>query len=257
MRCPVYPVATGSVACIPLTALGANVGAAHLHWEGVDALSLDAASVVTRIAEHSALSIANRRLVLALQGMANTDARTGLSNTRAFDEAVEDDLAGRHDDQSSMLMLDLDHFTAFNDRYGHPAGDEALRTLAALLVASVREGDVVARYGGEEFTILLPHLGRSGAVVIAERIRAHRTTIVALGPGITGRMSVSIGVAVAPDDAVDRVGLLRAADAALYRAKSFGRNRVVCASDRPDPEVVLRVVTRIGRPGASAPAGTR
>ena len=242
VRCPVYPAASGSVACIPLTALGANVGAAHLHWERVDALSLDAASVVTRIAEHSALSIANRRLVAALQGMANTDARTGLSNTRAFDEAVEDDLVGRHEDQSSVLMLDLDHFKAFNDRYGHPAGDEALRTFAGLLVANVREGDVVARYGGEEFTILLPRLGRTGAMAIAERIRARtESTIVALGPGITGRLSVSIGVAVAPDDALDRVGLLRAADAALYRAKSLGRNRVICASDRPDPKSVLQV----------------
>jgi len=241
VRCPVYPAASGSVACIPLTALGANVGAAHLHWDRVDALSLDAASVVTRIAEHSALSIANRRLVATLQGMANTDPRTGLSNTRAFDEAVEDNLVARHADPSSLLMLDLDHFKAFNDRHGHPAGDEALRTFAGLLVASVRDGDLVARYGGEEFAVLLPGLGRSGAMVIAERIRARaESTIVALGPGITGRLSVSIGVAVAPDDALDRVGLLRAADAALYRAKSLGRNRVACASDRPDPEPVLQ-----------------
>jgi diguanylate cyclase (GGDEF)-like protein len=140
-------------------------------------------------------------------------------------------------------MLDLDHFKDFNDRYGHPAGDEALRAFAHLLTSSTREEDLAARYGGEEFAIYLPGRGEAEAAEVAERIRERtETTIIPLGPGKTGRITVSVGIAVAPDDGVDRSVLLKAADAALYQAKLAGRNRVVSrsasgapsASDSPD-----------------------
>ena len=228
-HCPVFPVEGGTLACVPLVALGETVGAVHLHWAGARELSLPLRLAITRVSEHAALSIANRRLLLALRGQANTDGRTGLTNSRAFDEALERLLANRAEAEPvAVLMLDLDHFKEFNDRYGHPAGDEALRAFAHLLGSSVREHDVAARYGGEEFAIFLPGLSASGAAEVAERIRERtESTIIPLGPGLTGRMTVSIGIAIAPDDGAQRVTLLKAADEALYRAKLAGRNRVV------------------------------
>ncbi len=228
-RCPVYPVDSGTLACIPLVALGETVGAAHLHWDKSRELSLTTRLAITRVSEHSALSIANRRLLLALRGQANTDARTGLTNSRAFDESVQRRLAARGaTEKASILMLDLDHFKEFNDRYGHPAGDEALRVFAHLLQSSIREPDIAARYGGEEFAVYLAGAGAAEAAEVAERIRERtESTIIPLGPGKTGRLTVSIGYAVAPDDATERALLLKAADDGLYRAKLGGRNRVV------------------------------
>ncbi len=225
-RCPVYPVETGTLACVPLVALGETVGAAHLHWSRPRELSLSTRLAITRVGEHSALSIANRRLLLALRGQANTDARTGLTNSRAFDEAVQGRLAARGpSEKAAILMLDLDRFKEFNDRFGHPAGDEALRVFAHLMASSIREPDIAARYGGEEFAV---YLAGAGAAEVAERIRERtETTIIPLGPGLTGRLKVSIGYAVAPDDSTERVLLMKAADDALYRAKLAGRNRVV------------------------------
>ena len=93
----------------------------------------------------------------ALQGMASTDGRTGLANSRSFDEMLQDRLTTRDaGDELAVLMLDIDHFKDFNDRNGHPAGDEALRTFARVLQSAIRDGDVPARYGGEEFVVMLP-----------------------------------------------------------------------------------------------------
>ena len=235
-RCPVYPVESGTLACIPLVALGETVGAAHLHWATMRDLSLPLRLAITRVGEHAALSIANRRLLLALRGQANTDGRTGLTNSRAFDEALERMLANATDREPlAVLMLDLDHFKDFNDRYGHPAGDEALRAFAQLLRSSIREQDIAARYGGEEFVVALPGQTASLATEVAERIR-HRieSAIIPLAPGLTGHITVSIGVAAAPEDGSERVMLLRAADEALYRAKLAGRNRVESREGRLD-----------------------
>jgi diguanylate cyclase (GGDEF)-like protein len=228
-RCPVYPVESGTLACVPLVALGDTVGAAHLHWATRRELSLPLRLAITRVSEHAALSIANRRLLLALRGQANTDGRTGLINSRTFDEALERMLANRADREPlAVLMLDLDHFKEFNDRYGHPAGDEALGAFAHLLRSSIRERDVAARYGGEEFAVCLPGQTASAAAEVAERIRERtESAIIPLAPGLTGHMTVSIGVASAPEDGLERVMLLKAADEALYRAKLGGRNRVV------------------------------
>jgi len=228
-RCPIYPVESGTLACVPLIALGETVGSIHLHWSELQELPLPLRLAITRVSEHSALSIANRRLLAALRGQANTDGRTGLTNTRAFDEAVQRRLAARGPDATAaVLMLDLDHFKEFNDRYGHPAGDEALRVFAHLLASSIRDEDIAARYGGEEFAVYLNGLDEPAAIEVAERIRERtETTIVPLGPGKTGRLTVSIGIALAPDDGIDRTMVLKAADEALYRAKLAGRNRVV------------------------------
>jgi diguanylate cyclase (GGDEF)-like protein len=238
VRCPIYPIERGTLACVPLVALGDNVGVVHLHWDEPDALSLELQASLDRVSSHAALSIANRRMVSALQGMASADPRTGLLNSRAFDEAFEKELAAwRHGDLAVVLMLDLDHFKAFNDRYGHAAGDEALRAFAGVLRSCLRDDDVAARYGGEEFIVLLRGLDADAGRVVAERIRARtEATILSLAPGVTGRITVSIGVSSIPLDGLQRVPVMQAADAALYRAKQAGRNRIAWSESGVDDD---------------------
>jgi diguanylate cyclase (GGDEF)-like protein len=231
IRCPIYAASDGTLACIPLLALGEVVGAVHLHWAETDALPLDVRNAVTRITDHASLAIANRRLMNALQGMASTDSRTGLPNSRAFDETLASQIANRDPrDPLAVLMLDVDHFKLFNDRNGHPGGDEALRTFARVLQGAVRDVDVAARYGGEEFVVMLPGASADDAAIVAERIRANtEATVIDLAPGHRDKITVSVGVAMWPADAAERVKLLEVADAALYGAKKTGRNRVVMA----------------------------
>ncbi len=250
VRCPTYPTASGTLACIPLLALGEVVGVVHLHWQAVEALPLDIRGAVARITEHASLAIANCWLMTALQGMASTDGRTGLANSRSFDETLQDRLTTRDaGDPLAVLMLDIDHFKAFNDRNGHPAGDQALRTFAHVLQAAIRDGDIAARYGGEEFVVMLPGATASDAVIVAERIRSQvEGTAIDLSPGHRDQVTVSIGLAVWPADADDRVTLLEVADAALYRAKNTGRNRVVVAGE----EFIGRSASRRTSGGASA-----
>jgi diguanylate cyclase (GGDEF)-like protein len=230
VHCPVYPLTEGTLACVPL-AHGEVVGSVHLAWATPHAFPLKDRASVARIAEHAALAIGNRRLLAALQGMASTDARTGLANTRTFDKALEEALLARREEETvAVLMIDIDHFKVFNDRYGHPAGDEALRAFAEILRTAIRDDDVAARYGGEEFAVLLPQADIDSAIAVAERIRTRtESSLISLGPGITDRISVSIGMATAPAQATDRLSLLRIADEALYRAKEAGRNRVEVA----------------------------
>ena len=160
LHCPVYSVDRGTLACIPLIS-GETVGVVHLYWQRPNALPFDLRTSVVRVAEHAALVIGNRRLLAALQGQANTDPRTGLANSRAFDRALEQALEFRTgEDVISVLMLDLDHFKDFNDRFGHPGGDEALRAFGGVLRSCMRDGDLAARYGGEEFAVFLPGVDR-------------------------------------------------------------------------------------------------
>jgi diguanylate cyclase (GGDEF)-like protein len=164
-----------------------------------------------------------------LQAIAHTDSLTGLSNRRHFlavaGEAI--DSAQEFGASLSLLMVDIDHFKRINDTYGHAAGDQALRLLGATLKESTRRDDCVGRLGGEEFAILLPDASAEVAQDIAERICRHATTLAILdGRGQRFGFSVSIGLAcLAPSDAKPE-DLLARADAALYRAKRGGRNRV-------------------------------
>jgi diguanylate cyclase (GGDEF)-like protein len=165
-----------------------------------------------------------------LSQLAVTDALTGLPNKRALAETLVRDLSRADRDQTplGLVAADVDHFKRVNDTYGHAAGDEVLRRLAEVLRSGVRTGDVPARYGGEEFVVVLPRADRQGAGVVAERLRSTlEATEIDLGT-TTLRVTASFGVAIAaPEDTPE--SLFARADAALYRAKGEGRNRVVFA----------------------------
>ncbi|MEZ4359884.1 MAG: diguanylate cyclase [Kofleriaceae bacterium] len=166
--------------------------------------------------------------------LAVTDGLTGLFNHRHFHErlALEIERSQRAGRPVSLLMIDVDHFKAFNDAFGHPAGDEILRQLATVLAAERRANDVVARYGGEEFAVILVDSSKFTAAKVAEKLRddVARHDFPYRRPAAPERaLSISVGVATAPDDAEDVAGLVAAADAALYAAKHAGRDRVVLA----------------------------
>ncbi len=163
-----------------------------------------------------------------LEVIAHTDSLTHVLNRRALMSrlSAEVDRARRYDSPLSLLLIDLDHFKQVNDTHGHLIGDEVLRDAASLLQRTIRSVDVVARYGGEEFVVVLPETPQSGAIRFAERIRALIEQQVLGSSGI--RCTASIGVAVFPGEGVETVDdLLLRADAALYRAKAEGRNRVM------------------------------
>ena len=164
-----------------------------------------------------------------LRELSTHDSLTGLLNYRELHRQLADEAerSRRYGRPFSLVMLDIDHFKAVNDTYGHLAGDKALRALAALIRQEVRPTDVVARYGGEEFVLVLPETAGPGAMTLAERLRvrvAGHAVAVTADQAIS--MTVSIGVASYPDGANAVQKLLSAADQALYAAKSAGRNRV-------------------------------
>lgn len=164
--------------------------------------------------------------------LATHDALTELCNRRHFAELADKEIARarRHGRPLSLCILDVDLFKPINDRHGHIRGDEVLRQVAAVLRRHARSDDVAARIGGEEFALLLPECTAADAAMLADRLReAVASTKFAPG-GEAQRITVSIGVAALAPHRDSRQALMAAADAALYRAKSEGRNRV-CVSD--------------------------
>ena len=236
VHCPVHPAEHGSLLCLPMQALGNTVGVIHLERAEVNGFSAEVLGLAARVAEQVALAIANTRLMKTMESLAMTDPLTGLRNARFFDSHLEQELAVAERDRQSvgLMMLDVDHFKAFNDDFGHPAGDEALRTLARVLRSTIRQSDIVARYGGEEFVIALRNSDSAESMQVAEKIRAAvEHAIVEIGPGRYGRITASIGVVSTDVHHLDQKRLLSLADAALYKAKDLGRNRVEAAYVEP------------------------
>ena len=183
---------------------------------------------------------AELRATMQLRDLAMHDGLTGLGNRRQFDGVLEMEFrrAQRRRTPLGLLMIDVDQFKAFNDTYGHQAGDDALCAVARVVGAAARRpGDLAARYGGEEFTVLLPHTDEAGAAAVArtihdglERLRIGHTA------STHAVLTASIGVAaVMPSESNRPDRLVRAADRALYEAKAAGRNATYLASQLRDP----------------------
>ena len=210
--------------CVPLEVADRTIAMLNVYRYGEDpGFSEYEALIIERFAIIVALALDSARRREMLRTQADTDELTGLLNRRAFNHRL-DVLFHRARLTSTPLSLvevDIDDFKLINDRDGHAAGDAALVSVADALMRSVREGEFVARMGGEEFAIILPDTGAAASHAIAERCRTSVTADAYRGPLLT----MSAGVATYPIHATDADGLLRAADAALYAAKSAGRDR--------------------------------
>lgn len=159
-----------------------------------------------------------------LEALATTDGLTGLKNHRAFQERLAEEFprCTRHHHALSLLLIDVDHFKQFNDTFGHPAGDEVLKRVASILVATVRRCDFVARYGGEEFVIILPETGVQAAQDTAERVRL----TIAEATWEQRPITISIGISTLHPELPNQASMIEEADQALYVSKALGRNRV-------------------------------
>jgi diguanylate cyclase (GGDEF)-like protein/PAS domain S-box-containing protein len=188
---------------------------AHSDGEKIYAVAKD-------ISERKRLEAEREELLVRVEAMARTDELTGLANRRALDEELRRELARakRTGNQLTVAMLDIDRFKAYNDRHGHPAGDELLREAATAWRMSMRETDFIARYGGEEFVVLLPACPPADAPGILGRLRA----------ATPAGQTVSGGIAVW-DGSESAEALLERADRALYAAKRAGRDKLLAASE--------------------------
>lgn len=171
-----------------------------------------------------------KKAQIALEQLATRDGLTGLANRRCFDDTLQGEWqrALRQQQALSLLMVDVDNFKQYNDANGHLGGDECLQQVANAVSAEMRANDLVARYGGEEFAVILPNQSLKGAAIVAERIR-YRIEQLSLpnSRGANLSVTVSIGAATAfPSAEADPHALVATADAALYRAKHMGRNRI-------------------------------
>ena len=164
------------------------------------------------------------------------DSKTGLYNHNFFIKRVSEEIARvkRSEESFSLMILDIDHFKKFNDSYGHLAGDEVILALSSLLEDCMREEDILSRFGGEEFMVLLPGTDREAAVLAAERVRRKIEDMEVDWNDFTLKVTASFGVATYQDNYNDAQDIIEGADAALYEAKSGGRNRC-CFDDRSGP----------------------
>ena len=228
--------------CIPILAHGETVGLLHLEYtfagtetaEEAKARFADRARLGLACAEHLSIAIANMKLREGLRDQSVRDVLTGLNNRRYLLETARRELlrAERGKHPVSVVTIDVDHFKAFNDNHGHDAGDTVLRHVGEILRALFTDEAVPCRFGGEEFVVLLPGATIEDAVARAEELRARIEALtIRYADGQLPRVTISAGVAAFPEAGSNLMDMLKLADAALYRAKQNGRNRVERASD--------------------------
>jgi diguanylate cyclase (GGDEF)-like protein len=223
LSCRVCGDCPGSALCTPLTVGGEVIGSVLVSHDHV--LHADEERIVRESVSQAAPVLANLRNLAVAELRAATDSLTGLPNRRALTDASRRMLAhaSRTLTPLALLSLDLDHFKQVNDQYGHAAGDEVLAALGAALNGTLRANDFAGRYGGEEFFVLLSETTLDGALEVAAKL--HQAIRAMTVPSVPRRITASIGVALFPDHAGEVESLERAADRALYAAKSNGRDR--------------------------------
>jgi diguanylate cyclase (GGDEF)-like protein len=222
-----------SAMAVPLQADGDDAGIVWIFDDArpFDEDDMDSARVVC---EYAQAALRNAERYQNAKERAFIDDVTEIYNVRYLLSTTENEIqrADRYEKPLSVLFLDLDRFKLVNDRYGHLVGSQTLRNLSQLLLQCVRQVDTLARYGGDEFTILLVDTPHEMALTIAERIRRTvEDTVFEAGSEGKLRLTISIGVATFPEHGGGRDALLDAADKAMYRSKSLGRNRVCSAAD--------------------------
>ena len=224
--------------CAPITSSDGPLGAIHVARPTGADFEAEEKEIVEALGIQLGLAIANGNLLAVTRDQALRDSMTGLHNYRFLIEFLNNQAAliQRTNGRMFVLMIDIDHFRDFNNKFGNAAGDHVLRAVARIFRQRIRRSDLAARYGGEEFTVVLPGTELEGARHVAEGIRrdVERDQLEFDGRDL-GEINVSIGVAAMPDHAAAVEPLLKAADEALYAAKTAGRNRVMTAGAPPAP----------------------
>ncbi|MGA9349635.1 MAG: sensor domain-containing diguanylate cyclase [Anaerolineae bacterium] len=212
---------------VPLMAKDQVIGMIALDRAEVRPYTAEEVQLAMTFANQAAIAIENALLYQKTQHLAITDGLTGLYNRRHFYELLEREVesVNRYGDYLSLIMLDIDDFKAYNDTRGHLAGDALLRELAQLLTRDIRKVDIAARYGGDEFVLFFPRTDKKRAVILAERIRTSVEEYEFCGEG---EITISLGVATCPEDAVEPEALVKAADDALLEAKKRGNRVCAC-----------------------------
>lgn len=220
----------GSILVVPIVYQDRRLGTINFSSPEKDAFGAAARELMVTAGHQAALALSNAQLFRQTLELSRTDGLTGIGNRRSLEERLEMEWAARERYQGtlSVLMIDIDHFKLYNDRRGHLAGDEALRRVASTLATHVRKVDGVGRYGGEEFLVVLPRCDKVQAAQVAEKLRLAIEAVEFPGESEQplGRVTVSVGVATAPEDASTPTELVAAADSALFAAKNGGRNRI-------------------------------
>lgn len=232
LGCQVCGSSPGLSTCVPLTVGGEVIGSVLMSRTK---RSSDAERRQTRDSVSQAAPVlANLRNLAIAELRAATDALTGLPNKRAVTDSLKRMFAqaSRTTSPMALILLDLDHFKALNDRFGHPVGDQVLASVGVVMQSTLRDSDFAGRSGGEEFAVILPNTDSVGGREIADKLRLAISAITIAGLDL--ELTVSLGVAGYPEHAVGPERLERLADAALYVAKRSGRNRVEVATATPD-----------------------
>jgi diguanylate cyclase (GGDEF)-like protein len=223
----------GSYICLPLIVQNDVIGILHFNKDKEEAFDSYQQQIMTNFCDVIKLSLANIRLHEALKEQATHDSLTGLFNRRYLNEILPRELLRtiRSSKSLCLALLDLDNFKLFNDSFGHEAGDTVLKSIAHHLERNFRENDIICRYGGEEFVIILVDTDLQAAKIRLDKFRHEIKNIqIPYNDTILSSISVSIGVAQAPNQASHAIELLKLADQALYAAKNAGRDTVVMAS---------------------------
>ena len=226
-----------SLICVPLIFQNDIVGILYLDDFVPREFDRGKLELLSILASFAALAIHNARLHNKTKLMAITDFLTGLYNHRYFQQIFTQELgrARRYQKQLSLIILDIDDFKTFNDRFGHSVGDRVLIAIGEIINRSLRKVDFAFRYGGEEFVILLPEPSLDNAILTAERLRERIAdeAFLAVPEADANRITVSAGVACYPDNGTRREDLFSLMDSYLYKAKSMGKNKV-CHSTSQD-----------------------
>ena len=233
-------VENASMLSAPLIFKNEVLGVINFGRPGINSFSFSDIKMLTLVAGHVALAIANARLYTKTRELSVKDELTQLYNRRHFQQMLHREWKGavRFVRDLSLIMIDVDHFKIYNDTFGHPQGDIVLKQIGQILHRNLREVDTVARFGGEEFVLLLPDTDKHGAIAVAEKVRRlveqHRFTTE--GREAEHPITISAGIASYPDDVSEMDDLIDHADIALYRAKEGGRNQVVCFAAPSKPK---------------------
>jgi diguanylate cyclase (GGDEF)-like protein len=218
--------------CVPMLAQGDTLGLLYLSSQEFGQFTDAKKRLARTAAEQIALALTNIKLRENLRNQSIRDPLTTLYNRRYLEESLFRELnrAKRKQQTVGVIMLDVDHFKQFNDKFGHDAGDTVLQEVGKFLQKYTRQSDIACRYGGEEFILILPE---ASIDVLKERAEQLRTGIKALnvchGDQVLGRVTISLGIASFPEQGLTGEAVIKAADTALYRAKAQGRDRVVSA----------------------------